>query len=1678
VGPPSPRKRSWKDAAGAAPSGKNDQQGWRPWKKAPRDPGRGERPWWQRKWTRLGLVLALLLAVAGTTIAVVRWFRPVPPVRLILIGAGYEGNLAVPPNVAGRRALDALERWAQDHNGRTGGNKRQQVEVTRVDLGSDDEAITRPLLDSSMLAQRPGTVVVYVAAHGLARIEDGKLVPFLVRQDDDLRSRDSLYPLERLLVALEKLPRNTRKLLLLDATQVAAYWPLGELHNDFARALEEQAGRLRAVPNLVVLSSSGKDERSWVSARTGLPIFAHALLTRLGQAARDGRVDALQLYQDTSRQVEHWAWNNRNRRQRPVLVGDDAKMQERAKNLVLTAFGTYEPPVAPTLTPAEEESLRQAWEKCRALERGFPPPETYTPQLWRRYLDTLLRYEQLLRAGDRDSAARLPEGLDDLQRRIVAARALPRESLALTLTMPDALGLTLTSAEEKRVRGVEQLWQAKKEKEDYQGLLRKLDKQSPNRLRRYLLRVRATRLLLQRLLAEPERLDEARQALDALDVPRPAEAHYVLMLRPEDAPPVAKKDWPLVRRALELRLRAEETALGLGKEPAGAKLFAYSEQVRPWIEDKVGQADQKRRPGQDLLFASAPEHWRKAEELFGQAEALYGEARDLALEVRRGLQARDRALAVLPYYTHWAASQGPDGAEELVSGVWGSTHQLSKTLAQPPAEKTAASAAALNKLSGAVTTGLNKVEDLLDPVTRQNYADRKTQSSWHEIQGALGVPFLPTDVRLSLVRAGAMIARELEEATDKGVNPPAPDPEQSAARARRAAQRQGRLALALLGEDWPDHKEVAAAISRPEEGAWYRSLDRAGERIGAGLNRMPEDAQKRTERAATEDLRKAADDLREASRLARQMPGYAVGTRLTDDPVGARRRLALYHLLFWQARRTFDGYWAADRPDAEVPYFRAAGAIFLRDAGALVAGKAPAGRKKNPRLAQVEAEQERLNKAGPVVLEWSASADAKSFSAAPPPVAFLTDEAGLDRFYRLPAPKGVPQEVLKGIPVRWVEHEAGLLPGGKDEGLHRTVEFGAEGVFKADLIADARITVAPAAGRKHRVVGYFRGHRPVVETTVRLERDPDLTISLPPRPPEGRLAVRARPALYDRYVSANAAIALVLDCSGSMLARGKDRRTRFAKALRALRDVLELLPAGVTVSLRAFSAEQFKGNPQQISLVWPAEKWNPDALDRRMKQLSRLKPYYDTPLIRAIYQARNDFPKGFTGPRTIVALTDGGDSNFYDSKNNPDADLKKRIKGRSKTIAAFLKQEFKDSGIQVRVIGFQVKRAGFASAGEKRAYNELRPALRGIGGSYYDADDPDSLADALKQALFKMDFWVDADEGASTDDLPDRGNEISRTDTAENLRWLPLKTGDYVVKIPSLQGLRQSITIGRGDSLLLELVEGKRRLAFRRSLYAPLPSGFRKMAPLQEKWQLSVLQNQRRRGGEGLQMMATLEKDEGPPRSPRLAIQVVRPRWTWLQVPPLEAKGRPPRLRVLSLADYPAPAWGLNLPGWPDGKPSALQAWWTEDAPPFSRLGVRERGYRTPLNLANLPWPTAKEVTVESVKLEKHQLEISPGVFREIEGCLVVRLRYPPGAENLFFVQLPDRDPDRGQEHRFYYEAGKYTGIFWRFTPEEAARVEALHLISVAEFKKQAIGGQKLELGLPDEQDRPSPPPR
>src|SRR5262249_7571443 len=109
--PPS-RKSTWRDAVAPASSARPVEEAWRT---AQRPSARQRTHWRRDRRARLPCVTPALWAVPVALIVVAFFLRPPKPMHLVLIGAGYEDNLAVPPNAAGRKGLEGLTRLAEQN---------------------------------------------------------------------------------------------------------------------------------------------------------------------------------------------------------------------------------------------------------------------------------------------------------------------------------------------------------------------------------------------------------------------------------------------------------------------------------------------------------------------------------------------------------------------------------------------------------------------------------------------------------------------------------------------------------------------------------------------------------------------------------------------------------------------------------------------------------------------------------------------------------------------------------------------------------------------------------------------------------------------------------------------------------------------------------------------------------------------------------------------------------------------------------------------------------------------------------------------------------------------------------------------------------------------------------------------------------------------------------------------------------------------------------------------------------------------------------------------------------------------------------------------------------------------------------------------------------------------------
>src|SRR5262249_35453181 len=124
------------------------------------------------------------------------------------------------------------------------------------------------------------------------------------------------------------------------------------------------------------------------------------------------------------------------------------------------------------------------------------------------------------------------------------------------------------------------------------------------------LRLYVLSLLLERATADParylERASRLALAVEDKGSVRPAEIHFMVAIqehrrRSQDEVEPWRPDWKVVQLALQVRQLAEQAALGSSSEDHWP---AYSDQLNPWIEKAVVEADKYRRKGEDLMFAT------------------------------------------------------------------------------------------------------------------------------------------------------------------------------------------------------------------------------------------------------------------------------------------------------------------------------------------------------------------------------------------------------------------------------------------------------------------------------------------------------------------------------------------------------------------------------------------------------------------------------------------------------------------------------------------------------------------------------------------------------------------------------------------------------------------------------------------------------------------------------------------------------------------------------------------------------------------------------------------------------------------------------------------------------------------------------------------------------------------
>jgi hypothetical protein len=1146
----------------------------------------------------------------------------------------------------------------------------------------------------------------------------------------------------------------------------------------------------------------------------------------------------------------------------------------------------------------------------------------------------------------------------------------------------------------------------------------------------------------------------------------------------------------LISRALEVRRLAERAAVG-----ASAKADDYSrgEQVYPWSKAKVEDADRNRRKGEDLLLSSQKADWDAAATALNTAQRDYDEAIRRSTAIRAALALRDRALAVLPGYTHWLADGDSDMWSEWAPGIeklWDATHKLSEQLEKPSGDDV-----------GRVDSAAELLSRDLKKLTQQfqkeiSHADtERSQESWLAVTAALAVPFQDSgDLtgRTDLWGRFDNIRRHEWELTDSEKLEPADradnEREQTARLVRRRAQIQGRLALATLGARWFDDpavfkdqaqgdfvsiKQRVSLTPRSDSepvAMWWEELAEAGESIGQRwLALIPEIDRLASEEKGISMYPEFQERLTKADRLGRQLDAQAPPVEGTE-PTARLRETRVHGVLLAMTGRAWLDHWYAEDPKSE-PYFHLAGSKFIADATKLV--------EHSPLLKNAQA---LLDRKGKLALKG-------------PPSLVLTSERNTALVYNLKA----EDDVLKdGYAVVMPAPDPNLKLEGAQSGFRAvswnagsdSVEFVVESPLIARFETDQSMNRPVVESARLKVEGTFRGQPLDVTTNIQAHPVPDTVAIGPPVPDpvDARVAIRGSKEIIARFGAGNGAIAIVLDCSGSM--NEPELAPKYPQAVSALQQVLGQVPEGTTVSVWTFSqlpdkfrgpdgkpfwtqklieeAYQLKREPEQtIQQLRAPERWAKKQLDPLIRQLNDLYPYFETPLVHAMSQGAQADLTNAKGLRTLLVLTDGDDNRLeQDAAINP----------KKLTIPQFITERFKSLDVRINMVFFTPA----AKPGEiEKARKNFAQALPQLNppGSFVTADNIGELKEHLRRGIVqKLTCQILRKDGTSVSDEP-----LDVTAPNEMQKWSrPLPPSIYTLRVQANKPYEKDINLREGDRIIVDLVDGPDRgIGFQRALYADSPE-----FPIRERtdaddWKLAVLANKRQQQSDGnrLQIVSALERKDRDPTAPG-SIAQIRPGFEWfrLDAPDVPDPQRRFSLRWHERIFYPGPVWHLDVPKWiPDvAAPNRLAqpwltAWWSEPKP----LTAGAFSLEPPGNTSKLPAPCTVEgndvVKIESIGVEVHQIEVEPDK-RVPESCLVVRLAFPRVASP-YIVDPAGFTGVKvvGYEHRLYSQAGKYTGLFWKVNEDELAKLSSLKLLSLNALRDTAEKQKKrAEVKLPE----------
>ena len=1605
---------------------------------------------------RLLLAGGITAAIICSMIAVILFFWPAQYPKLAILGPGQSESLVLPENAAGITAASELANWARD------GRDRPQLDQTPV--VTVDASGVKFAIDTSAKS-----LVLVVTAHGGADTAG----PYLWITPQDARSLTSAYKV-RVRDLLDRIAdrRGKPTLLVFDACRATVSWPHGMPFNDFARALKELDNDIERIPGLAVICDSAEDQRSWVFEERRSSVFGYYLLEALRGAGRDRgvRITALNAFDYVKSEVERWAIGNRGEKQTPVLL-PAASGRTRAEKIALAVApgGGYESPAPSKLDPPQEVSieLEAAWKTAGQFAAQVPPPEANNPALWREYLDSLLRWEQLFRSG---------ANTNTIQDRVGALAGqfkttlLGREPACQAVSIPAARALGRLPVPDWPRGSVEsaafrnQVWGAATpadRAEAWAALLRSRSGQDTDT------RTAAANAVLTMLLEEgptPANLRIARDVLaithGAAGIPAPAEAHFVRMLqlrldeknRPEPA---------LLKEAIALRKEAEEAAWVFMIPPTE---YSYAEAVFPWVRARVETADRNRELGQDLLFDSDPKSWQEAGKYFELARTDYARVRTDGLKVAAALATRDKLFARLPDYARWLAGYRGSRPQVQVDQLLDHTenaarkvHQITELTATLPQfdqlEK-------LDGLRAEVELHFKAVTDAFDADIAA-FTNTSLPSNWHALDSALTVPFIPARRRAELLSYLRFISYQLATNTQQPDGSRAP-----ALPTREMASRQARMALAILNDQSPEHRQL---VDRPDPHAWWTSARAVGDHLGLQFGGFANLVKARSEQAIrTPTLSEAGSPLAKAAIIARLIDPAAPLDSGTD-PVALDQRFRRHAMLLWHAQRTTTEGWAdvaVTTPDGW--YCRKVAALLIASAQALILEDAaeltgrPAENMSPSELDRWLSDCRSETSRRPVVLNLSAERDRT-----------VADEPSWNFTFTVTVPE--KDKTTAGFPVSWLETPPAPYPQPVLGSIVRRVE---PDFVRGRALAtrSVRFTAigppadVPGVGKLTSTVLY-RGHLYQLPTDVALVGNPTREwVYTPPKGP-ACFAIRA-----ERSEVAGA-VTILIDLTESMsfyhiVPNDKTTPTRLEEAKKGLELVLKQLPRGTTVTLASFCGnnkrDEITVEPFGVPVVMDGSNWERVYAAFKDKKAEG----QSTPLAGAIREvltkkrAKQFWPADFTtGSRTLIVLTDGED-NWAEAEGLPNVYENQKEPGQL-VLDALRNKDNNPDDVNLHIIFFGLTSKEHRDE-EQRALKQFEILRRPE-----QFRDPPRTPAQLWAGVREAKALAELCRGAMLPQFPYSSgkrlaNRLEATVPEEGvLRTTPaLEPGVY-----NLWGLRgqQAIQLRPADRVLFQA----RREGDAFELFLP-PHAYETAGKTNPPCprtksggisgtipELAVIPGS---NDTALAMTATLEPS-GERKAANL-LEIIRPKFAWFDV--AYEDGLPaPYLAIENRTPLWAPAWNLKLPRWEPGGTTVARArhpvvngFWLDGFP------AADASY--PVDLNDLPRSLDRLEKLRTVRVratDVNMLSITREEYSDASlpkgDYLTIRMKYGKPGELVLVrpgnLKGANQPYELYERHTYYDAAALYTARFGPIFDSDANKEITVDLYAIAGLRETSV---------------------